>query len=171
VLSRIEKRLAELRGVGNFNEDVGNFNEDVGKTDTKQYKQKETITEEPVYVNLEDDETPNEMEMELDNFLRGWKTCFPDKAQPRRSSAIKKWKTRFKNERFRSMWRRALWETKDLTWAHNEGWFKWQWFLHNDENFEKLLDGTFDFKGGKKKDETPQETVVERMKRLSKEVK
>lgn len=88
-------------------------------------------------------------EVELDNFLIGWKTCFPNKPQPRASTAITKFKVRFKNEGFRANWRKALWATKDLDWAHEEGWFKWQWVLHNNENYAKLLDGTFDFKLGK----------------------
>jgi hypothetical protein len=101
------------------------------------------------------DGVPYEWQIELDNFLTGWKTCFPDKAQPRRSGMIRKWRTRFNDEGFRANWRQALWIAKDLTWAQKEGWFKWQWFLHNDENYEKILDGTFDFK----ENQTPQQVT------------
>jgi 5-methylcytosine-specific restriction endonuclease McrA len=144
ILRQINDKLAELKSVSTETVSV--------KTETVSDLPTETITNplEPTYVELQEDETPNEMQMELDNFLTGWKTCFPNKTQPRASTAIKKWKPRFKNEGFRSKWRQALWATKDLPWAHEEGWFKWQWFLHNNENYQKLLDGTFDFKMSQK---------------------
>ena len=43
-----------------------------------------------------------------------------------------------------------MWVAKKLDWPHEEGWFKAGWFLHNDENYLKLLDGTFDFKTSEK---------------------
>ena len=93
-------------------------------------------------------------EMEWDNFLKGWATCFPNKAQPRPTnpSLKSKFKTRMKNARFRATWRSALWLAKDMTWTHEEGWFKAEWILKNSDNIAKLLDGTFDFKMTQKKE-------------------
>ena len=35
---------------------------------------------------------------------------------------------------------------KGKRYLQKDGWFKAKWFVHNDDNYEKLLDGTFDFK-------------------------
>lgn len=107
---------------------------------------------EPTYID-DVDGVPDELEMEWDNFLKGWKTCFPDKAQPRRTntSLRSKFKTRMKNADWRNNWRQALWKAKDWDWAQEEGWFKAEWVLKNNDNIHKLLDGTFDFKLNEKK--------------------
>jgi hypothetical protein len=107
----------------------------------------EETQEEPSYID-DVGGVPDELEMEWDNFLRGWKTCFPKKAQPRPTNTAlrSKFKTRMNNAYWRAQWRKALWVAKDWTWTHEEGWFKAEWVLKNSDNIAKLLDGTFDFK-------------------------
>jgi carboxypeptidase C (cathepsin A) len=112
----------------------------------------EETQEEPEYVD-DVHGIPDEEMMEWLNFLRGWKISFPEKAQPKKSNTKlrRKFYARLKDAGFRAKWRSALWTAKEFPWAHKEGWFKAAWFLHNDDNFEKLLDGTFDFKNTEKK--------------------
>ena len=103
--------------------------------------------QEPTYID-DVGGVPDELEMEWDNFLGGWKRCFPDKIQPRRTNApLKtKFKTRMNNAQWRATWRSALWLAKDWDWAQEEGWFRADWILKNNDNIAKLLTGTFDFK-------------------------
>jgi hypothetical protein len=107
----------------------------------------ETLQEEPTYVD-DIDGVPDERQMEWLAFLEGWKKSFPDKAQPRKTNTAlrNKFYTRLKDEGFRAKWRSALWSSRNRQFLHDEGWFKAKWFLHNNDNYEKLLDGTFDFK-------------------------
>jgi hypothetical protein len=103
--------------------------------------------EEPTYID-DVGGVPSELDMEWDNFLKGWATCFPEKTQPRPSntSLKSKFATRMKNSQWRTQWRTALWTAKDWDWAQEEGWFKVDWVLKNNDNIAKILDGTFDFK-------------------------
>lgn len=116
-------------------------------------------SQEPEYID-DVEGVPEEWLIEWFRFLEGWKYCFPDKAQPRKSNTgmKKKFKTRFKNEGFRKDWGLALIRTKTLAWAKNEGWFKAEWFVKNDDNYLKLLDGTFDFKVSNKAAQEQKET-------------
>ena len=118
--------------------------------------------EEPTYVE-DVDGVPDERLIEWIAFMEGWKTCFPNKAQPRKSNTKlrNKFYTRLKDEGFRGKWKSALWLTKNLTWAQKEGWFKADWFLKNDDNYMKLLDGTFDFKSEQLPETLTQPTVHE----------
>ena len=104
-------------------------------------------TEEPEYVN-DVDGVPDERQMEWIAFIAGWLECFPMKAQPRKSNTALRTKfyARLKDAGFRANWRSALWNNKGKRYLQKDGWFKAKWFVHNDDNYEKLLDGTFDFK-------------------------
>jgi hypothetical protein len=107
----------------------------------------DTVTEEPTYI---DDVAgaPDELQMEWDTFLKGWAHYFPNKRQPRptNQTLLRKFKTRMKNTEWRGNWKTAVKTASAWTWAQNEGWFKADWLLHNDDNIFKVLDGTFDFK-------------------------
>jgi hypothetical protein len=91
---------------------------------------------------------PDERQIEWYAFLEGWRKCFPNKSQPLKSNTTlrNKFYTRLKDEGFRAKWREALWVSKDKQYLHDDGWFKAKWFVHNNDNYEKLLDGTFSFK-------------------------
>lgn len=118
---------------------------DVGDDDTSL----KVTTIEPTYID-DVDGVPDELMMEWDTFLKGWAHYFPGKTQPRPGNAKlrNKFKTRMKGTQWRGTWKQAIKTASKLSWTHQEGWFKAEWVLHNDENIFKLLDGTFDFKGG-----------------------
>lgn len=104
-------------------------------------------TNEPSYID-DVGGVPDELEMEWDTFVLGWQYYFPDKVQPRKGNATlkKKFKTRMKSTTWRNNWKNAIKTASKWQWAHNEGWFKADWIVHNEDNIFKLLDGTFDFK-------------------------
>jgi hypothetical protein len=102
---------------------------------------------EPEYID-DVDGVPDERQIEWLAFLEGWKKSFPNKAQPRKTNTALRTKfyARLKDAGFRARWRSALWNSRNKKYLQDEGWFKAKWFVHNNDNYEKLLDGTFDFK-------------------------
>ena len=101
------------------------------------------------------DGVPDERQIEWLSFIAGWLECFPKKAQPRKTNTALRTKfyARLKNAGFRQDWKKALWVSRHKNFLKEEGWFKAKWFVHNNDNYEKLLDGTFDFKLKQKKEE------------------
>ena len=114
----------------------------------------ERPVEEPEYVD-DIDGVPDERQIEWLSFIAGWLECFPEKAQPRKTNTALRTKfyARLKNAGFRQDWKKALWVSRHKNFLKEEGWFKAKWFVHNNDNYEKLLDGTFDFKLKQKKEE------------------
>ncbi len=45
---------------------------------------------------------------------------------------------------FRERWREALGRARDSKFLADSRWFTAAWFLHNDGNWEKCLDGNYD---------------------------
>ena len=139
-----EPGVGENQDLGGENQNLPNPKEPKNKNSFDADTQK---TEEPEYVN-DVDGVPDERQMEWLAFLAGWKKSFPMKAQPLKSNTTLRTKfyARLKDAGFASSWRSALWGSKDKKYLQDEGWFKAKWFVHNNDNYEKLLDGTFDFK-------------------------
>ena len=80
--------------------------------------------------------------------LSAWETLFPDKTQPRDNNTknLGKIESRMKETGFREKWRAALERAQRSTFCNDSGWFQLSWFLHNDENWEKCLNGNYDDK-------------------------
>ena len=116
--------------------------------------------EEPTYID-DVDGVPDERQIEWFAFIEGWEKCFPKKAQPRKTntSLKNKFYARFKDAGFRAKWKSALWVSRDRKFLQSEGWFKAKWFLHNNDNYEKLIDGTFDFKDSGITEEAPKRKI------------
>jgi hypothetical protein len=68
------------------------------------------------------------------------------KAKPRKNNATMKKKaaTRMKSAYFRDNWKKALEKAARSTFIANKGFFHLGWFLHNDDNWEKCLNGNYD---------------------------
>lgn len=75
-----------------------------------------------------------------------WSTTFPSKAQPRpdTQSYISKVRTRIRSTHFRENWKTALERASRSHKLHEAGWFDLGWFLKNDVNYEKCLNGNYD---------------------------
>ena len=75
-----------------------------------------------------------------------WSELFPDKPQPRDNNKTLqgKVKTRMASAHFQENWEPALRRAARSTFCRTEGWFDLGWFLKNDDNYEKCLNGNYD---------------------------
>jgi len=87
------------------------------------------------------------------DFLNAWKKFFPRKSQPRPGTSRyrNQFHTRWKDKHFRENWYRALERGSKSTFLQGTGWqgFCVQWFLANETNWQKVLDGNYDDQGNK----------------------
>ncbi len=74
-----------------------------------------------------------------------WKKYFPNKPQPRtgNKTLAGKAKTRMKSSHFRDSWREALYKASGSSLLNKSSWFTLGWFLKNDDNYEKCLNGNY----------------------------
>ncbi len=79
-------------------------------------------------------------------FLKVWSETFPKKPQPRTENKTLqgKLKTRLKASHFRDNWQTALTRGSASSFLANGSWFGAAWFLKNDDNYEKVLNGNYD---------------------------
>lgn len=77
-----------------------------------------------------------------------WIELFPDKPRPRENNKTLagKVKTRMKCADFRESWKIALERASQSSFLHREGFYDLSWFLKNDDNWEKCLNGNYDDK-------------------------
>jgi hypothetical protein len=82
--------------------------------------------------------------------LAAWRELFPKKPQPRpeTKSLQSKAAVRFKDTFFRENWRKALEKVSHSDFCLTGGWFDLGWFLKNDENWQKCLNGNYDKPNG-----------------------
>lgn len=80
---------------------------------------------------------------------QAWIELFPDKSKPRAENKTLQGKvrTRMKSEHFEYNWRSALERAATSAWLHSESFFDLGWFLQNDANYEKCLDGKYTDRG------------------------
>ena len=71
---------------------------------------------------------------------------FPDKAKPRANtkSLVGKVRTRMESAHFADHWHSALTRAGRSDLLRKSGWFDLSWFLKNDDNYEKCLNGNYD---------------------------
>lgn len=83
---------------------------------------------------------------EYQEFLDSWKRYFPNKPQPRlkNKKLSSKFRTRANDSHFSDNWNGALCRASKSDFCNSGGWFTASWFLKNDENYEKCLDGNYD---------------------------
>ena len=87
---------------------------------------------------------------ELQRMRRLWKELFPDKPQPRATNKTlnSKVKTRMKSIHFKVSWKNALTRASVSQFLQDSSWFTLGWFLKNDDNYEKCLNGNYDDRQG-----------------------
>ncbi len=80
------------------------------------------------------------------SFVMLWGNCFPGKPQPRLDNKTLqgKMKTRMKQAHFSENWEKALKRASESDFLNSGSFFKAGWFLKNDDNYEKCLDGNYD---------------------------
>ena len=80
---------------------------------------------------------------------KAWIDLMPDKPRPRENNNTlrSKVKTRMKDDYFRDNWRAALERAAKSSFLGESGFFDLGWFLKNDDNWQKCLNGNYDDKG------------------------
>ena len=78
--------------------------------------------------------------------IKVWGETFPNKPQPRPSNTTLQDKTRvrMKKEHFKENWQPALIRASKSKLCRDSSWFDLGWFLKNEENYEKCLNGNYD---------------------------
>jgi len=104
-----------------------------------------TIKESSIYMSTGEktEEAINTVFLEI---LSHWAVVFPHKPQPTHSNKTlrKKLKIRLKESEFRENWRAAITRASKSTFCNKGSWCKVGWFLVNDDNWRKALDGDYD---------------------------
>lgn len=92
------------------------------------------------------EETISSASVDYQVIRQRWSELFPDKPQPRAVSKTlqSKAKTRMKEEHFRDNWEAAMERASHSQLCNSGGWFDLGWFLKNDDNYVKCLDGKYD---------------------------
>jgi len=87
---------------------------------------------------------------------------FPDKPKPRASNKTLqgKVKTRTKSAHFQENWRLALERAATSKFIRAGPWFDLAWFLKNDDNYEKCLNGNYDDKGARNGKRSDSDKIV-----------
>jgi len=77
---------------------------------------------------------------------RTYKRFFPDRRQPqaRNGTLRTKFKTRFKDKEFQEKYPKALERAAQSTFIAQSSFFDFGWFLKNDDNWRKCLEGNYD---------------------------
>lgn len=75
-----------------------------------------------------------------------WAALFPGKPQPRADNKglMGKVQTRLRVEHFAQNWRSAMQRATKSKFLNDGGFFDFAWFVKNDENYEKCLNGNYD---------------------------
>lgn len=76
--------------------------------------------------------------------LEEWRIRFPEKAQPGPKTYAKRVADRLQDDEFLDYWQDAMFKASQSPHLHKEGWFRFEYFVRNGENWKKILDGAFD---------------------------
>ena len=76
-----------------------------------------------------------------------WIALFPNKPQPRENNKTltAKVKTRMNSQDFYDNWSGAMYFASRHPGLVNADWFDFAWFVHNDDNYEKVMNGKYNF--------------------------
>uniref|UniRef100_A0A6M3JPT3 Uncharacterized protein n=1 Tax=viral metagenome TaxID=1070528 RepID=A0A6M3JPT3_9ZZZZ len=96
-------------------------------------------------------DAPGESVSHYDEIRDLWISLFPDKPTPRKDNGTLqgKVKTRMKSAFFRAEWASALQRAARSTFLSEGGFFDMGWFLKNDDNWQKCLNGNYDDNGAR----------------------
>jgi hypothetical protein len=94
--------------------------------------------------------------VEFDKMLEIWAKHFPGKPQPRKKNKTlrAKVRTRLKDKYFSDNWVQALSKASFSDFLATKGFFTFGWFVDNETNWEKVLDGNYDNKGSSRVERT-----------------
>ena len=95
----------------------------------------------------------NPLRVFFDELTTTWHNYYPDKRQYGYDTVKAKIAARYKDKDkgFREQWAEALRMSCNVKALREDKWFSFEWFVRNNANYLKLLDGTFAFKDGDKR--------------------
>ena len=142
---------------------VNNIDEDIDNTIQKP-------APEPTYVPDNGDGVPFEHIMVYHDILAAWKEKFPGKRQPTQTNVKmqRKVKARLKVPSFKARLWDAIKKASTSPSLVKDSWFQLEYLLRNDDNYEKVASGEFDWKDGGKQVADPVQSVAKSTK-ISKE--
>ena len=128
----------------------------VTETITPSQSDQQTISEpsvEPTYVDNDADGVPSEHIMVFHDILEVWKEKFPNKRQPQPTNAKmqRKVKARLRVPSFKARLWAALLVAEGSPALIQDSWFQLEYLLRNDDNYEKVASGEFDWKDSQDK--------------------
>ena len=100
-------------------------------------------------IHVEKESAKNVLSSASANFhalRKRWEELFPQKPQPRSDtkSLIAKVRTRMREPPFRENWEAAMLRATNSGRCNNGSWFTFGWFVKNDMNYQKCLQGNYD---------------------------
>jgi len=112
--------------------------------------EKEEEIEEDADVEEEEEKTLLSASADYHAIRQRWRELFPEKPQPRANNKTLQGKTRTRmaSKHFRDNWGSALIRASTSKFLEAGSWFDLAWFLENDMNYEKCLNGNYDDKKG-----------------------
>jgi hypothetical protein len=105
-----------------------------------------SLTETTHEITQETTKISAPVKSEVEEILSCWRNLFPNKPQPRTATFKAKIETRLKNQHFRDNWKAALERAHKSPTCLNESWFNFEFFIRNDTNYQKMLDGWMGWK-------------------------
>jgi hypothetical protein len=109
----------------------------------------ETVIE-PEYIPNDENGAPSEHIMTYRSILDVWAEKFPNKRQPLKTNTKlqRKVKARMKVPTFKARFWAALLHAETSPSLQADSWFQLEYLLRNDDNYEKVASGEFDWKDG-----------------------
>lgn len=112
-----------------------------------QEKENEIETEKEIERGSRPEQTLAENDRLVDAVFDAWHAYFPHKPQPHQSPALrKKVHIRLKSDHFRQSYEAALARASRCRALQRETWFRFEFLIKNDENYQKMLDGWMEWK-------------------------
>ena len=107
-------------------------------------------------------ETDKNKQSVYKEMLDAWSELFPEKPQPRSNTESLRLKvtTRIKSPAFLEKWHAAMERASKSTFCQGSGWFDFGWFVQNDTNYEKCLNGKYDDKKSTSAAKKPTRTMT-----------
>ena len=118
-------------------------------------KQKRTPSPSPSHVSTKD--TVRDF---YDELAQSWKNYYPKKRKYGYATVREKIAARYKHKHFREHWQEAIRMSCNVKKLRTEGWFSFEYFIRNNTNYLKLLDGGFTFKDNPDGKQAPQSPVA-----------
>lgn len=131
------------------------FASDTSRKRTREYRNRNSVTSQERHSDgiVTPPESESDTETDINNIpsietemLEMWRVLFPKKPQPRPGTYRDKIKARWSSSHFQENWQAALEKASLSRTLQEDSWFCFEFFVKNDKNYQKMLDGWMDWK-------------------------